>query len=73
MAFNKTKLFEVQSFFINETKVGVYPELERWRQELKSQDFESRSKTVCMECNFKTNETTRDTLKLEEKEITPSG
>ena len=45
-----------------------------WGQELKSRSFElSRSKIEYMECNFNTSEITRDTIKLEEKEIASSG
>ena len=57
---------------VDETREGVNTKLERWRQVLESRGFKwSRSKIEYVECNFSTNEITRNTIELEEKEIAP--
>lgn len=66
-------LFANDIVLVHETKEGVNANLKRWKQELKSRDIKlSWSNNEYMECNYSTNEITRGTIKLEEKEIAPS-
>ena len=67
-------LFANDIILVDETREEQQAMLEGWRQVLESRGFKLRqSKADYMKCNFSTYVITRNTIKLETKEIASTG